>query len=166
MNFKKTHSTITESKVFKKFKEDNPSSELVAGFFILDLLTNMNQRNLDYRVNDKIFTFSLSEDDEITIKEDKLIEDSKAPKLEKIFPEIRIDLDEIPSLAENIALENKVGKRFQKIIAVLQLYQKKMAWNLTCMLDSFVILNIILDANTQEVLKFDKKSMADFIKPA
>ncbi len=162
MDFITTYQTIISSKIFKNFIQENPDTELVAGFFILDLLQGNNQRSLDYKLQQKIFTFSLNEKDEITMREDELIQSDKP--LEKISPDIKIDLDEIPGIAEKAAIDNKITNKFQKIIAVLQLHEGKTAWNLTCMLDSLVILNILVDSETGEIIKFDKKSMADFIK--
>lgn len=164
MTFQQTLSTIESSVVFKNFIKEHPNAELVAGFFILDLLNNNNQRSLDYKVNSKIFTFSLNETNEITFKEDKVIEDSNLPKLQKISPNIRIDLNEIPSIAEKTALDNGVKSNFQKIIAVLQIHKEQQVWNLTCILDSFVILNILIDSDTSHVIKFSRKSMADFVR--
>ena len=162
MDFITTYKTITESDIFKSFIEYNKEAELVAGFFIMDLVQGNNQRSLDYKLQDKIFTFSLNEKDEITMKEDELIQSDKP--LEKISSDIKIDLDEIPAIAEKEALKNNIKNKFEKIIAVLQLHEGKDAWNLTCMLDGFVILNIIIDSETGEIIKFDRRFITDFIK--
>jgi len=163
MTFKQIHEKITESQIFKRFKQEHSDAELVAGFFILDFLSNNTKETLDYKTDSKIFTFSL-ENNEITFKEDKLIDAPDKPQLTKISGNIKIDLDEIPSIAEKLAIENNVKNKFQKIIAVLQIHENKEIWNLTCMLDGITILNILIDANTEEIIKFEKKSMIDFIK--
>lgn len=161
MDFINTRKTITESPVFKNFIKENPDAELVAGFFIIDLLENSNQKSLDYKIGGKIFTFSLNESDEITMTEDELIQSDKP--LEKISPDIKIDLDEVSSIAEKEAIKNNIKNKFQKIIAILQLHERKNIWNLTCMLDNLIILNILIDSETGDIIKFDRKSMADFI---
>ena len=101
MNFINTYNTITSSKVFKEFIKEHEGAELVAGFFIIDLLENNNQKSLDYKSNGKIFTFSLNGNNEIILREDELIQSDKP--LLKISANIKIDLDEIPSIAENQA---------------------------------------------------------------
>lgn len=165
MTFKQTYNTITESKAFQTFQQEHPDAELVAGFFILDFLDETNnQRALDYKDQGKIFTFSLNSQDEITLKEDKLIETSIHPQLTKIQPETKIELDELKSIAGIKALDNGIKDKFQKIIAVLQNHQDKEIWNLTCMLENMIILNILIDCNTGEIIKFDKKNMMDFVK--
>jgi len=168
MNFTTTYKTITSSKIFKDFISENPKAELVAGFFILDLLNNKNEKSLDYKFQNKIFTFSLNENNEITIKEDELINKPGIPKLTKISPNIKVDLDEIPSIAMKEAEKNNVRNKFQKIIAVLQNHEQEgnkiEIWNLTCVLDGLVILNILINSETGQIIKFERKSMADFIK--
>lgn len=164
MDFLSTYKTIKCSDIFKSFIEYNKEAELVAGFFILDLLDNNNQRSLDYKVKEKIFTFSLNENDEVSMKEDELMKDPNFPPLTKISSDIKIDLDEISDIAQKEALNHNVPNKFQKIIAILQLHEGKEVWNLTCMLDGLAILNILIDSETGNVIKFDKKSIADFIK--
>ena len=164
MNFTQTYETITQSKIFQNFKKENPKAELVAGFFILDFLSNDTKNSLDYKIDSKIFTFSLNLQDEITMTEDKLIEQPGLPVLTKISPNIKIDLDEIPSIAEKSAIENNITAKFQKIIAVLQNHEEQEIWNLTCMLDGLIILNILINSDTGQIIKFERKSMMDFIK--
>jgi hypothetical protein len=164
MDFHSTFEKIESSKIFKRFKKENPKAELVAGFFVLDLLKGTDEKSLDYKTGKKIFTFLLSNSDEITLREDELIKDPRFPELKKISPKVKVDLDEIPSIANQAAIENNLGSKFQKIIAVLQIFGNNQAWNLTCILDGFIILNIIIDSGTGEILKFERKNMADFIK--
>jgi len=56
MSFKETYEKIIESEVFKKFIDENPNAELIAGFFIIDFISNDTKNSIDYRINDKIFT--------------------------------------------------------------------------------------------------------------
>jgi len=167
MTFKQTLQKIESSKVFQQFKEQYPQAELCAGFFILDFLSNDKKKTLDYKINQKIFTFDLKGED-IIMKEDKLIEDSTRPPLEKIEPNTEIELDELRKIAETEASKNNISANLHKIIAVLQKYkhndEDKQVWNLTCMLENLIVLNILINAQTGEILKFERKSMMDFIK--
>ena len=168
--FQQTYEIITNSAVFKKFKSEHKDAELVAGFFILDFLSNDNKDSLDYKLpqgkGDQIYTFELDKNKEVVMKQDKLINEklSTQPKLTKIKPEPKIDLNEIPSIAEKQAQENKITSKFHKIIAVLQNYEEQLTWNLTCILDHLIILHILINAKTEQIIKFEKKSMMDFIK--
>jgi len=163
--FAQTYQKITDSKTFQGFKNNHPDAELVAGFFILDFLDETgNQKALDYKNKEQIFTFSLNQHDEITLKEDKLMETSTHPKLSKIQPETKVELNELKSIAGTKALDEGIKDKFQKIIAVIQNLEDKQIWNLTCMLENMVILNVLIDCNTQEIIKFDRKNMMDFIK--
>jgi len=165
MDFKTTFKAITNSNLFLDFKRKYPNAELVAGFFILDFLNNNhNQKSLDYKEGEKIYTFSIDEKNDIILTEDKLIEDNTKPPLTKISPDIKVELDEIPSIAEQQAEKYNIKSKFQKIIAVLQIYEDKQLWNLTCILEGLIILNILIDSETEEIVKFDRKSMADFVR--
>jgi len=164
MEFKEIYKKITNSPVFENFIKNHPDAELVAGFFIIDFLEDNNQRALDYKDKDKIFTFSLNKNNEITLKQDKLIETSKHPKLTKIYPKTNIKLNELKSIAKINALDNRIKSKFQKIIAVLQNYENKQIWNLTCILENMIILNILIDSETSKIIKFEKKNLMDFIK--
>ena len=163
MTFQQTYKTLTESKVFQNFKKDFPDAKLIAGFFILDFMSNDTKESLDYKTDSRIFTFEIKNED-ITMREDKLINDPSKPALTEISPNIKIDLDEIPSIAQQEAEKNNIHAKFHKIISVLQMHEDKEVWNLTCMLDGLQILHVLIDANSKEVIKFEKKSMMDFIK--
>lgn len=169
MNFKETFEKVQESKIFKDFIEKNPKAELCAGFFIIDLLSNDNKKAIDYKIQDKakIFTFDVRGED-VLMKEDKLITDTDHPPLSKINPDIKVEVEELKSIAGVKALDNGISAKFSKIIAVLQNLKKdeenKQIWNLTCMLEGLIILNILIDANTSEIIKFERRSMMDMIK--
>ena len=164
MTFKQTFETIQNSEIFKEFKKKNPKAELVAGIFVIDFLNKEDKKSLDYKKGEEIFTFNINEKNEIEIKEDKLINDPKLPKLTKIKPKVKIEIDELKSIAGTKALAERISAKFQKIIAVLQMYEKKQVWNLTCMLEGLIILQIIIDSETGRIIKFERKSMMDFIR--
>ena len=164
MTFAQTYNIIAESKTFRNFKEQHPTAELVAGFFILDFISNDTKNSLDYKHKDKIFTFSLNQNNEITLTEDKLIETSTHPQLTPIQPTTNIELNRLKSITEKKASEDNIHVNFNKIIAVLQNHENKQVWNLTCMLDQLQILHVLIDSNTGEIIKFEKKSLMDFIK--
>jgi hypothetical protein len=169
MGFNEILEKVESSVVFKRIKQENKEMELCAGFFILDFLSNDNKQTIDYKIGDKIFTFEVKRED-IILREDKLIQNEKFPELKKIEPDVKVDIEEIPSLAEKQAEMHNINSKFHKIIAVLQKYKPEnedkdiQIWNLTCMLDGLTILNILINSDTGETIKFERKSMADFIK--
>ena len=164
MNFTQTYKQVVSSKIFKDFIKENSKAELVAGFFILDFLATNNQKSLDYKLNDKIFTFSVNEQNQVEVKEDELIQDKTRPQLTKISPSIKVDLESLENIAKTETQKNNIKSQFQKIIAVLQIYEDKQVWNLTCILEGLIILNIIIDSDTGKIIKFDRKSMSDFMR--
>ena len=166
MTLNQIHSTIESSAVFKKLKQENPNIELVAGFFVLDFISNDEKKTLDYKIpqTNKIFTFELDKNNEVTMKQDKLINDPNLPKLQEIQPYTKTEVEELRAIAEKQALENNIKSRFHKIIAVLQIHNNQQVWNLTCMLEGLIILNILINCDTGNIIKFDRKSMMDFVK--
>ncbi|MBD3252596.1 hypothetical protein GF386_02605 [Candidatus Pacearchaeota archaeon] len=164
MKFKEIYEKIQQSKIFKDFIEKNPEAEFCAGFFVMDFLSNDNKSSVDYKVGEKIFTFDLTKDDDVLIKEDRLMDIPDVPKLTKIKPEVKIELDELKSIAGVQALDHGISAKMHKIIAVLQNYEGKQAWNLTCVFDQLIILHIIIDSETGEILKYERRSMMDLIR--
>jgi len=152
---------IENSLEFSKFKIENPKAELCAGFFILDFKPQHETYNLDYKTEDKIFSFSLGENEEITQKEEEIIIGES--KLEPINPRVEIDLEDLKEKCEEEFLNNKIGKKIEKIIAILQKKENKTIWNLTCMAEGFTIILMNVDSLTGEILKFEKKSLFDIV---
>ena len=166
--FKQTLEKIENSKVFKNFKEKHPNAELCAGFFIIDFLSNDNKKSIDYKTENKIFTFDLNKNDEIFINEDKLIDNADYPKLMPIKPEAKIEINDLKGIVGIETLERGISAKIHKIVAVLQMHkeadEEKQIWNLTCMLENLIILHILVDAETGKVIKFERKSMMDMIR--
>lgn len=167
---KKTFEIITSSEEFKKFRNEHPDAELCTCFFVIDFFGNDNKKSLDYKLGEKVFSFSINELDKIKMYEDKLVkvENKEFPQLEAINPDVKVDLEEITEMAKAKALEKGISSKFSKIIAVLQKYNHNgndiQAWNLTCMLEGLIILHMMIDSETGEIIKFERKSMMDLIK--
>jgi len=167
---KRTFEMITNSDEFKKFEKEYPEAELCTGFFVTDFFGNDNKKSLDYKIGERVFSFVVNELEKIKMYEDKLVklENKEFPKLEVITPDIKVDLDEITEIAMAKTLENKIHSKFSKIIAVLQKYKHNekdiQAWNLTCMLEGLIIIHMMIDSDSGEIIKFERKSMMDLIK--
>jgi len=163
MNFSSTFKAIESSKEFKEFIEKNKDAYLCAGFFVLDYEKGINQQQLDYSLKDgKIFTFSLDKNG-IAVKEAETIE-GKQSKLPELSKEIKIDLERVQEIVEKEMEKQVIDNKINKIIAILQKHEDKQIWNLSCMLEGFGILQVHIDASSGEILKFEKRSLFDFIK--
>ena len=163
MSFKKTLQKIESSNEFKDFIKQNQDAKLVAGFFIIDFISNDNKKSLDYIANGKIFTFDILENGKVKFNVDELIEKTNH-KLTQISKNITVEVDELKSITGTRILDEGISAKFSKIIAILQNNNNKQVWNLTCMLDGLIIINILIDANTGEIIKFERKSMMDLIR--
>lgn len=164
MNFSSTLEKIEESEAFKNFKKEHKDAYLCAGFFVLDFESGeeTSQQQLDYSLeNGKIYTFALN--DEITLKESETIEGNKE-KLQEISEKIEIDLNKIKEVVEKEMEKQEISNKINKIIAILQIHENKEIWNLNCMLESFGILHVHLDSQDGKILKFEKRSLFEFVK--
>jgi len=161
MNLSTLISKIENSIEFSNFKKENSKAELCAGFFILSFKPKQETYSLDYKTEDKIFSFNLGENGEVTRKEEEIMEGKN--KLEPINRGVEIDIEDLKEVCEEEFLNNKIGKKIEKIIAVLQNRDNKTVWNLTCMAEGFSIILMNVDSLTGEVLKFEKKSLFDIV---
>ena len=163
MTFKSTLEKVRESKVFKDFIKENKDAELCAGFFIIDYFSHDNKTSLDYKTDDSIYTFDLKDNGEIKMQKDNLIKDSP---LHTINSHINIDLDELKNIIETEKNKLNIKAKLNKVIAILQIYENKQVWNLTCMLEGLIMIHAIINSETKEIIKFERKSMSDFIRKA
>jgi hypothetical protein len=167
MRFDYIYQKITKSKEFIDFLSNFPSAKLCAGFFILDFMAAEDKYSLDYMSIDRIFTFELTASEKVIFKEDKLAESLEGKKTQGLTPishDVKIDLEDLKGISGVRALDEGIHSKFNKIIAVLQNYDGNLVYNLTCMLDGLIILHIIVDAITGDILKFERKSMMDLIR--
>ena len=154
---------LESSNIYKKFKAENPESFLCAGFFILDIKENREEYNLDYTNGTMITSFTIPEDSEmITSKTDEVLDSSKP--LNKVSLDVVLDLDNLIGKVEEEIIKNYKQKKLEKIIAVLQNSDGKTIWNLTCMLEGLAIVSIKIDANTEEILVSEKRSLFDVVR--
>lgn len=165
-SFASTLEKIEQSQSFKNFKKQHKDAELCAGFFVIDYASGADQQQLDYCLkNGKIFTFILNQ--EVQVKEAETLnkEAEEKQKLERLnINNIKIDLDDIERILKEKLNTEKIDKRINKIIAILHKHEGREIWNLNCMLEGMEILQVHINCENGNVMKFERKSMFDFIK--
>lgn len=153
---------VEESREFKKFRKSHKKSHLCAGFFVLDLETGKDMHQLDYYLpNGKVATFSLDGGVKIKISEQAI-----KKRLPKIKGEIKTDLDALKGIVEDEMKNRTVTEAIKKIIAVVYISEDKPEWKLQCILNGLGLLNVHINDSDQKILKFEKISMLDLIRPA
>ncbi len=156
---------LRNEEVYKSFKLENPSSFFAAGFFILDLENDKNQIQIDFFLpeQNKIASFELQFLQDESGKERRVwmlkIFKDEVKNMDLQSTDIKIDLDDLRKISEDIIKENGAVIIPTKIIAIL----KNNEWNLTCMNDALGIVRIKLDAVTGEKIDFSKGSLMDFM---
>lgn len=158
MKFKEALSKLKKSKEFKKFIEGHKEAYLCTAFFIIDFKGNQSTTQLNFQLNDeRIASFLIGK--EIKLKIEDLIIKKKIPKLKG---NIKIDIDDIQSIAKKQIREKEIKGELSKIIAILSSDGKQQIWNVTCFLEALQILNIHVDANSGRILKSEKTALSDF----
>jgi hypothetical protein len=150
------------SKEYKKFIDKHKKSRLCAGFFVLDYETGKHMHQLDYILpNGKIATFFLDEGVKMKISEQTL-----KKELPELKTEIKTDLDSLKGIVEDEMKNRTVTEKIKKVIAILHILDGKPVWNLQCILDGLSLLNVHVNDADKSILKFEKHSLMEFIKPA
>lgn len=162
MNFNSLVLRLQRSQEFLDFKQANPDSFLCAGFFIRDYKEENNQTSIDYSTGKDITSFTPNGEG-FNINQEPILDPTQP--LNKIDSEIKVDIDQLKELVEKALQENKVSNKLEKIIAVLQNHDHKTIWNLTCMCEGMKIILVHIDAQSGEILKFQNKSLFDFVRP-
>lgn len=145
------------SEVFQRYKEKNPSAYFFAGFFTLDLEGKNNQYQLDYSdEKGSIMTFNLNGE----------IEAKPAESFDKSIPKaikdaLKIDIDDMEEIVKKEG--EKKGMKLEKIIAILQNYEGRIIWNLTC-LHGMKILRMKIDSDSGEILNSETLNLFDIAK--
>jgi hypothetical protein len=162
---------VESSGTFKQFRERYPEAELCAGFFIRDYASGEHVNTIDYKVQKKVFTFSINKEQDLAMQEDELIDAPGKNQLKKINSPINIDLFDVEEIVEKTLEEYGVASELQKIIAIMHMYtgketqnKEEQIWNVTCMLQQLEITMILIHATTGNVLKVEKKNILQFIK--
>ena len=152
---------LETSEAYKKFKEDNKDSFLVAGFFVLDYETGKNINQIDYFIpsQKKVAAFTMSEEIAVQILETM---NEKIP--EKLPIQTNVDLDSIKGILEDEMKNRNITEELKKVIAVIQTLEGKKVWVLNCIMSGMEILKAHIDDKSKTILKMETSSVLEYIK--
>ncbi|MFA4960481.1 MAG: hypothetical protein WC548_02350 [Candidatus Pacearchaeota archaeon] len=139
---------------YAKLQEEDPKLFFCAGFLIFDIEKNSKKTQLDFFLPEKkrISAF------EHPFGEYKTFED-EIENVNEQKTQLGVDIEDLEKLTNKILEKNKVRIVPSKIIAIL----RDNRWNVTAM-DKFLgIARIKIDAETAEVISFEKGSLMDFM---
>jgi hypothetical protein len=159
ISFHSAFAAIQKSDEFKKFRERNKKAILFSAFFIFNSDFEPETQQVDYLMPNKkkIITFFVNQDGTVNSKKDEL-QIIKKEALELRTKEIK-DLDFV--LEE---IKKKIKNKPTKIIIILQHQKEKQIWNVSCILQSFKILNLHIDSISGKMLMNKEKNIFDFIQ--
>jgi len=134
---------LTDSNVFKEWKEKNEKDYLCSYILINDI----PQFDFYNPKTDKITSFIINDEIEIK-KEQNIFKKSKDKICELKLDKVKITLEKAEEIINN--LEKYKKENFNKKIIILQ-SKKSPLWNLSLITTTLDILNIKIDAITGEI---------------
>ena len=149
---------LQDSTPYKTFIEQNPDAYFCAAFLILDLTNKTEKIQLDYLIpkENHIAAFEFPFNNELNPK----IHKDKISQMKPQSTELKVDIDNLEQKVKEVISNNESSIRPTKIIAILS----NNTWNLTCMNDHLGIVQIKLDATSEEKIEeFKKGSLMDFM---
>jgi len=162
MRFSHYTKRVEESKEFKVFAKKHPKSYLCAGFFVMDFEQGKDSHQIDFMMpNGKVATFNL--DDGVKMKISELPTKLKK-KLGELEKESHLDTDVLKGIVQDEMKNKMVTEEIKKIIAVFQILDGEMVWNLNCIVGGMNVLQVHIADKDGNILKFEKHSLLDFIK--
>lgn len=158
MSFHSALAAVQESKEYKEFKKKNKGAILFSAFFTLNPEFELETQQIDYFIPKikKIRTFFVNADGTINSKQDELQE--KKGKIEELDTNVK-DIGFIIT-----EIKKQITDKPNKIILILQHHKDKEIWNVTCILESFKILNLHFDAFAGKTLLKEERNIFDFMQ--
>lgn len=173
INFNQILRRIEGSDEFKNFRKEYEDSYLCSAFFVFDLESQSETKQLDYYIPSKEKIASFLVDNVIKFSIDDIFQKENRT-LKKISPEFKIGFEEAIDIAkERLEVENAKEKKetgtkgsgkINKVIGILQELDKKQIWNFTCMIGGTNMMLIHIDVNTGEITKIDKVNIMNFVR--
>jgi hypothetical protein len=159
MSFHSAFAAVQKSEEFKKFKERNKKAILFSAFFILNPSFEVETQQVDYLMPNmkKIITFFVNPDGTINKKEDEL--QLKKHKAEELKVNNIRDIDFVIE-----EIKKRIKDKPTKVILILQHNKGNQIWNVSCILQSFKILNLHIDSISGKIIKENEKNIFDFIQ--
>lgn len=142
---------LTGSKVYKDWKKNNKECYLSYAFYVVDKEDTNWKIGYYHSEEDKITSFDIGK--KITIEPDEEVFKKEKNKVQAIkLDDVKLDLADAVSLANDVQKEEYVNENPIKIIAILQKLEGHQVWNLTFLTQNFNTLNFKIKADTGRIL--------------
>lgn len=149
--FKEALKILEKSEEFKKWREENPKDYLSYGMYVVE------SEERDWKIGycnpeNKLTSFNVG--NKITIEPDEEALQKEKKKIKGIDTEnIKLDLAEAISIANDVQKNDFESEMPTKIVAVIQSLDAGQIWNITFLTQSFNTLNIKIDSETGDVVE-------------
>ena len=161
--FKDALKILEKSSEFKDWKKKNPDTYLSYAFYVIENI-DVNWKIGYYDVKkDKLTSFDVGS--KIKIEPDEEVFKEKSKKVEKLdLDEVKLDLGDAISIAQQLQEEEFVSEKPTKIIAILQKIDTGQVWNITYLTQNFNTLNFKIKTETGRVLEKKLNPLMEFRK--
>jgi hypothetical protein len=164
MELPKIIKTIESSSDFLNLKKKYPNIFLYAIFSILD--SEKFTRDLDYYLNEREVAMFSFKNEKIEMKISKLdeniVENTKKPL--PISGKITLEPEIVAEIVKKELNKNEINSSISKLILTLMNQDDNNIWKVNCILTNLDILMIDVSDKDKKVIKFEKKSLGDFVK--
>ena len=154
---------LQDSEMYSNFVEENPSTYLCSGFFMVDLAEESpeNKYHFDFYVPDSEKTFSFELESDIKLVE---LERTNEKILEKVEMKFPFDFDEIKEIILDKMQEKKITNKIQKMLFSLQNSEGKDVLFGTVFISAMGLIKVNIDLENKKITDFEKMSLMDMMK--
>lgn len=154
---------VEETQQYRQWKQKNPDSYFVSAFFLGEEFSSGSKDwQFDFYEPDKDKVVSFVYGKDLPIKEEEVFKKTKDAIPELVLDNIKVDLEKAIDIFENIKKSKHPGEIATKKLFILQVLEGKTIWNITYISSAFNILNIKIDALSDNVLSESFSSVLSF----
>lgn len=148
---------LENSEEYKSFKKENPEAYLCSAFFVIGKTPEEGKRQANYAMSgNEVMSFDINSTWKIVPQKLSTVKKEKLPAINKL--DVQISIEETEKI-----IEKDAGKKYDKVIAVLQDLNGTLIWNVTCM-DGFTLHRYHIDAKTGKIDKMTDIKLQDMMR--
>jgi hypothetical protein len=153
---------IETSAVFKDWRNKNPKGFFYLAFTMFEKISLMSFELAYYSPKTKLATIFVAEGGVSIKEEDKVFADDIPKPLN--IDDAKIGIGDAVAFATDVQVKSYPSEAPSKTIAMLQVLNGKVLWNITFFTIAFSTLNIKVDAKSGKIMKHSLAKLFDFAK--
>jgi hypothetical protein len=153
MHFHDSLKKLHEHETFTNWRKDNPDHTLAHGFFMIDPKVKSEWQIGYYSPHDdRIVTFTIDEANTVVMNPPSEVFKKEA-KVKALDPtQVTKDAEHAVHIAKNLQQTKYKGHEPTQIMVLLQHLDRGQVWNISMITQTFSIVNVKIDAQSNEVV--------------